>query len=157
MEKEWIVWSSELGTVESAVITEIRPGKFGMVGRLAARLQDMIGRNKVRELDSRGCIEVGVYKVMSPEYWRVNEMRLRQKYEAKVPLRTCLGLPATGRITLDRINQAFRQAAKRAHPDRGGDAATFDALVKARNALVVDVKERDRWSFSSGDSRARAA
>jgi hypothetical protein len=127
-----------------------------MVGRLAGRFQDRFGWIKIRKLDSPGCIEVGVYKIMSPEYWRINETKLRQKYEKQIPFRICLELPATGRITLDHINQAFRQAAKREHPDVGGDAATFDAVVKARNALVAHVKECDRWSFS-GHSRECAA
>lgn len=53
--------------------------------------------------------------------------------------RHLLGLPLGRRLHGPEIHQAYKQAAKRAHPDGGGDARTFLELAAARDALMKGV------------------
>jgi len=39
--------------------------------------------------------------------------------------------------TADDVDRAFRRRVRTAHPDRGGDAATFRRLVEARTTLTT--------------------
>jgi curved DNA-binding protein CbpA len=55
---------------------------------------------------------------------------------ASVVHRQLLGLPTGRAVTASEIRQAFKQAAKSAHPDRGGDRHAFASLVAARDALM---------------------
>jgi hypothetical protein len=50
--------------------------------------------------------------------------------------RTLLGLPATGPITRKAVRDAFRSVSPEHHPDRGGDADRFAAMVEARDRLL---------------------
>lgn len=50
--------------------------------------------------------------------------------------RKLLGLPLDRRLGAPEIHQAFKRAAKTAHPDAGGDAQTFLELAAARDALM---------------------
>jgi hypothetical protein len=45
-------------------------------------------------------------------------------------------LGVTASADRDEVERAFRACARREHPDRGGDAATFQRLVAARAALT---------------------
>lgn len=50
--------------------------------------------------------------------------------------RRMLGLPLGRRLFGPEINQAYKRAAKRAHPDAGGSERAFLELSKARDALM---------------------
>jgi hypothetical protein len=50
--------------------------------------------------------------------------------------RRLLGLPLDRRLFGPEINAAYKQAAKRVHPDAGGDQRDFLALSQARDALM---------------------
>ena len=52
--------------------------------------------------------------------------------------RQLLGLPLDRRLTGPEIHQAYKRAAKRAHPDGGGDTRKFQELSAARDALMKD-------------------
>src|SRR5665213_306835 len=54
--------------------------------------------------------------------------------------RQMLGLPADGHLSAPEIHQAWKRAAKAAHPDAGGNADEFLALSAARDALIRDVR-----------------
>ena len=53
--------------------------------------------------------------------------------------RRLLGLPLDRRLFGPEINAAFKQAAKRVHPDAGGSPHDFLALSQARDALMKRV------------------
>jgi hypothetical protein len=53
--------------------------------------------------------------------------------------RHLLGLPLGRRLFGPEINQAYKRAAKRVHPDAGGSEREFLELSKARDALMRDV------------------
>jgi len=50
--------------------------------------------------------------------------------------RRMLGLPFGRRLYGPEINQAYKQAAKKVHPDAGGDPRAFVELSAARDALM---------------------
>jgi hypothetical protein len=50
--------------------------------------------------------------------------------------RLLLGLPLDRRLNAPEIHQAFKRAAKAAHPDAGGNAQAFLELSAARDALM---------------------
>lgn len=49
--------------------------------------------------------------------------------------RALLGVPP--HATTEEVRRVFRRAARRAHPDAGGDAAAFRTVLAARDALVA--------------------
>jgi len=49
---------------------------------------------------------------------------------------TSVGLPLGRRLFGPEINQAYKRAAKTAHPDAGGNEREFLELSKARDALM---------------------
>jgi hypothetical protein len=52
--------------------------------------------------------------------------------------RQMLGLPLDRRLSGPEIHQAYKRAAKRAHPDAGGNARDFQELSAARDALMKE-------------------
>jgi hypothetical protein len=52
--------------------------------------------------------------------------------------RQVLGLPLDRRLSGPEIHQAYKRAAKRAHPDAGGNAQKFQELSAARDALMKE-------------------
>lgn len=53
--------------------------------------------------------------------------------------RRLLGLPLDRRLYGPEINQAYKQAAKKVHPDAGGSQGAFLELAQARDALMKRV------------------
>jgi len=58
----------------------------------------------------------------------------------RLAARRVLGVGPTA--TVREIDAAFRTGVRRAHPDHGGDVATFRALVDARRLLQVPRESR---------------
>ena len=54
--------------------------------------------------------------------------------------RQMLGLPLGPRLSAPEIHQAYKRAAKTAHPDGGGSAQRFQELSAARDALIKAVR-----------------
>ena len=54
--------------------------------------------------------------------------------------RRILGLPEHGPLTVAQVEEAFRRAVKRAHPDVGGEASAFRRIAAARDALLEDLR-----------------
>ena len=52
--------------------------------------------------------------------------------------RQMLGLPLGRRLSRVEIHQAYKRAAKTAHPDAGGNARDFQELSAARDALMQE-------------------
>jgi hypothetical protein len=52
--------------------------------------------------------------------------------------RQMLGLPLGRRLSAPEIHQAFKRAAKTAHPDGGGNGREFHELSAARDALMKE-------------------
>jgi len=54
--------------------------------------------------------------------------------------RQMLALPLDRRLSAPEINQAWKRAAKAAHPDAGGSAREFQVLSAARDALIKEAR-----------------
>jgi hypothetical protein len=54
--------------------------------------------------------------------------------------RRMLGLPHGPRLSAPEIHQAWKRAAKSAHPDGGGSTQRFQELSAARDALIQEVR-----------------
>ena len=54
--------------------------------------------------------------------------------------RQMLGLPPGRRLSRAEIHQAYKRAAKTAHPDAGGNARDFLELSAAREALIKEIR-----------------
>ena len=54
--------------------------------------------------------------------------------------RQMLGLPLDARLSAPEIHQAYKRAAKTAHPDAGGNARDFLELSAAREALIKEIR-----------------
>jgi len=54
--------------------------------------------------------------------------------------RQMLGLPHGPRLSAPEIHQAWKRAAKAAHPDSGGSTQRFQELSAARDALIKQVR-----------------
>ena len=52
--------------------------------------------------------------------------------------RQMLGLPLDARLSAPEIHQAYKRAAKTAHPDTGGSARKFQELSAAHEALMKE-------------------
>ena len=52
--------------------------------------------------------------------------------------RQMLGLPFGRRLSVPEIQQAYKRAAKKSHPDGGGSARDFVRLSAARDALIKE-------------------
>lgn len=66
--------------------------------------------------------------------------------------RSTLGVAPDASIT--QIKAAYRALAKHTHPDRGGDAATFDRLTRAYEFLVADAAKPARPAPSASATPA---
>jgi hypothetical protein len=152
MPEEWIVWNRYRETVQRAVINDLRPWKHGATGRLDGLEYDDIGRIPVDTLMSEGHVEGFGYYIMSSDYWRQNECRLRQQFakdifaegaKAKLASEMILGFSRDEELTKENVNDAYRLAAQSAHPDRGGDAALFTLVQNARAELLKKIETQD--------------
>jgi hypothetical protein len=149
---DWVVWttSSRGGTVDFALLTDVEPSKYGARGWVAGPLRDKIKCISVSDLIRDGHVSSRSYQVMSPRYWKEDEQRLRRELSTQKFIvwgddwddapearwRVCLGLPATGKLMPEEIRRAFRLKAQSVHPDKGGDAAAYQAIASARDALL---------------------
>ena len=87
-----------------------------------------------------GVLREALHELTTPRFGK-------RQISVKVPTpeeryRQMLGLPLDRRLSGDDIHQAYKRAAKRAHPDAGGSAREFLELSAARDALM---KERRGW------------
>jgi len=147
--REWFVWHSFKGNVETASIAETRKDKYSPSARLSAPHDAKVGWFDLDELEKHGRVETNGYVVLSPEQWARDREALHEKLsKTKVttwptalnPLdadhRRVLGLPGQGPLCKSEIEYAYRNAAKTSHPDSGGSEAKFRRVSEAREALL---------------------
>jgi hypothetical protein len=148
MPEEWVVWNEYHGTVQQAVIIDVRPWKHGATGLLDGLEHDDVGRISVGELIVNGYVTAFGYYIMSPDYWRSNERRLRQQFarhvftegpRSKLSPQLLLGFSPDEDLTTEDVNEAYRLAALNAHPDKGGDSTIFVAVKNARDQLLEKI------------------
>jgi hypothetical protein len=67
---------------------------------------------------------------------RFGKRGIVEKLTPEDQYRRMLGLPLHRRLAASEIHQAYKRAAKTAHPDAGGNGEAFVALAEARDALM---------------------
>ena len=80
-----------------------------------------------------GIVRDVLHELTMPKFGRRGSAKMLTPDERN---REMLGLPLDGRLVASEIHRAFRRAAKRMHPDSGGDTRAFLALAAARDALM---------------------
>jgi hypothetical protein len=81
-----------------------------------------------------GVIREALHAVSAPRFGKRDATPKKLTVEERH--RRLLGLPLDRRLNAPEIHQAFKRAAKTAHPDAGGDAQAFLELSIARDALM---------------------
>jgi hypothetical protein len=105
------------------------------------------------DLLKRGKAESQGFTVYTPDFWKANrnteiERCMKQWFSKRdlfaavtdtkeVEHRRMLGLPENGAVLKSEIEQAYRVAARRAHPDVGGSDDEFKRLAAAKDALII--------------------
>ena len=122
-----------LAQVAAAALETLRrtataaPGKSEQFGRSVAQRRFGLVRNMLHALDA-------------PRFGRRPSPPAATLSEGSGPAhdmhRQVLGLPSGRPLSAAEIRQAFKAAAKTAHPDHGGDRHAFTDLVAARDALL---------------------
>lgn len=109
----------------------------------AAQVLPILRQAAVRSADRRtremarrrlGILSDALHMLSAPQFGRrgLTPKSLTQEEQ----YRQLLGLPLGRRLAATEIHQAFKRAAKTAHPDGGGDGAAFLELAAARDALI---------------------
>jgi hypothetical protein len=151
MPEQWIVWNRHRGTVQRAVVNDLRPWSGGATGQLGGLKHDEIGRVSVKELINSGYVEAFDYCIMSPDYWQNNERRLRQQWAARLfaegqqsrlSFEQILGFAEDEEFTSEDVSDAYRIAAKNSHPDNDGNNDMMVAVNAARSELLKRVDAR---------------
>jgi hypothetical protein len=91
---------------------------------------------RTREMAERlfGPIRDGLHALTPPRFGRRDPPD--KVYTADECHRRLLGLPLGRRLYGPEIKEAYKQAAKKAHPDMGGSEHAFHELREARDALI---------------------
>jgi hypothetical protein len=105
------------------------------LSRKATAFEDVTARNRFGQIRSE------LYQSAGRGFGkRRRRCGAQQPARTECEQRALLELPPTGDLTEAEIVGAYRAAALRCHPDRGGDAEGFQQIVRARDALLK------RWS-----------
>jgi hypothetical protein len=150
-DREWFVWNSFKGVVDSALIAgNGKPWKHGTTARLAEPYGTKVGTISLDDLEKHGRVESCGYVVLSPERWEREREALHKKFlntkfttvfGASNPTdaehRSALKLPLRGPLSKAEIEYAYRNAAKTEHPDSGGSGEQFRRVSEARDALLL--------------------
>lgn len=160
LEEDFIIFNSKIGLRDFVTIGEVDSTKN------QAWLEEpyeMVGPFCLDELCSMGQISFATCVVMSKDYWKENQTRLRKEAlehqrrleeefyqdiynynkkrknlekETQKVHRKLLSLPLDGELDTKQIKDAFRKVAKIAHPDVGGTHEMFVKITQAKEALL---------------------
>jgi hypothetical protein len=150
--EEYPVLRQFRGTLDYAKIAQIRDDKHGRAAQLAEPFGSKMGWFNYDDLLKRGRAESQGFTVYTPEFWKANRNaeieRYMKRWFPKGPFhsapneaeyRRLLALPDSGALLKSEIEQAYKVAAKRSHPDAGGSNDEFKQLAAAKDALI------ERW------------
>ncbi len=165
-EEQWVIWNGSYGIVDTVTISRIEVGSnsreawlnepYDMVGPFSLdeletggqisfaacvvmtrqRWQEEQVALRRESLEKRRQAQ----KEMFEEFARYNERRSQRRNHFRQfnekQQRELLNLPLDGALEAAQIKAAFRQLAKKAHPDVGGSHEHFILITEARNALL---------------------
>jgi hypothetical protein len=91
-------------------------------------------RIRAMALRRLGIVSDALHRLALPRFGRRGLVPAAPTQEDRY--RQLLGLPLGRRLAATEIHQAFKHAAKTAHPDGGGNGPAFHELAAARDALI---------------------
>jgi hypothetical protein len=153
MERQYVNWKHAVERVWSAasldwreaarLIAEIADGSEDETLRHAAsqalpHLRQVSASRSNRAISDAARRRIGILRdilhtLTAP---RFGKRGVVQRLSPEQQYRQMLGLPLDRRLAATEIHQAFKHAAKRLHPDVGGDERAFVELAAARDALM---------------------
>jgi len=166
-DEQWIIWNGALGVRDFVMIDRVETGPegrsawleepYGMVGpfdfdaletdgRIGFAACVVMSRQRWQEDRSQLIAEAMERRQKASERLfeelRRSNKRKRQhgspmQQVSEKEMRELLELPADGRLEASQIKAAYRQLAKRAHPDVGGSHESFLRITEARDALLA--------------------
>jgi hypothetical protein len=156
MDRQLLEWKLDVERLWSAATLDYREAKR-LAAEIAAGSRDaMLRPAAVQALPAlRTASLEGADRSTRDEAWRrfgairdvlqaLDAARFGRRGVAPKPLspedrhRQILGLPLGRRLARSEIHQAYKRAAKTAHPDAGGNAREFLALSAAQEALMKE-------------------
>jgi len=150
-DEEYPVLTQFRGSLDYAKIAEVRNDKYGRSGRLAEPFGSRMGWFSYDDLLKHGRAESQGFCVYTANFWKSNRdaeiERYMKQWFPKGPFqsatdskeaeyRRLLALPSASALLKSEIEQAFKIAARRAHPDAGGSGEEFKQLAAAKDALM---------------------
>ena len=126
--KKWELWIDRLW---SAAAIDWHEATRLALDIASAADDDTLRRAARRRL---GVIREALHTVSTPRFGKRDATPKTLTVEQHC--RQLLGLPLDRHLNAPEIHQAFKRAAKAAHPDAGGDAQAFLELSAARDALM---------------------
>jgi hypothetical protein len=148
-DREWFVWNTFKGVVDTASVAETKPWKHGINAHLAEPYGTKVGPISLSDLEKHGRVESNGYVVLSPERWEREREALYTKFSntkfiaafglpnpADAEHRKALSLPLRGPLSKAEIVYVYRNATKTEHPDGGGSGERFRRLTEARDVLL---------------------
>jgi hypothetical protein len=150
-DEEYPVMTQFRGTLDYAKIAQVRDDRHGQSAMLAEPFGSRMGWFNYTDLLQRGRAESQGFTVYTPDFWKANRNaeieRYMKQWFSKGPFqsiaadeaehRLLLALPDTGALLKSEIEQAFKIAARRAHPDAGGSNDAFRQVAAAKDALIA--------------------
>jgi hypothetical protein len=151
--REWFVWNTSKGGVDTASIARTKKEKWCTAALLDEPYDTRVEWFNLDELEKRGRVETRGYVVLSPEQWAIerdalHERLLKTKAQQarlqsfpvdplEIKYRSVLNLPGHGPLSKSEIEYAYRNAAKTSHPDVGGKDESFRRVSEAKDALLL--------------------
>jgi hypothetical protein len=129
------------GNSEEAILRQAAAQALSSLRKAAAENAD----RKIQDAARRrfGLIRDTLIFLTAPRFGKRQERQRAPTPEERY--RQMLGLPLGCHLSGREIHQAFKRAAKSAHPDAGGSAKEFLQLTAAREALI-----KETWARRAG-------
>ena len=121
-------------TSEEAVLRQAATQGLPILRSASAKNADPITREAARR---RLGVISGVLHALGTQQFGKRDAGLKSLAPGE-RYRQMLGLPFGRRLSRVEIHQAYKRAAKTAHPDAGGNARDFQELSAARDALMQE-------------------
>lgn len=165
-EQPWIIWNGTLGISDFVMIGQVEKKSdkwyawlddpYDMVGPLcidtletngeidfaactimsSKRWQETQVKLRQDAYESRRKAEQQLFDELSEFNRRKRAQRYQAENYSEKAYRELLKLPVKGVLILSQIKSAYRQVAKKAHPDAGGSQEQFIRIKEAYDALL---------------------
>lgn len=164
--EQWIIWNSALGVRDFVTVDRVEAGEqsrvawleepYGMVGPFDFDLLEAEGKicfaacvvmSRQRWNEDRAALmseAMEKRRKAQEQFFEELARSNRRKRQGGSPLqqrseremRELLELPSEGRLEVSQVKAAYRQIAKKAHPDVGGSHEHFVRITDARDYLL---------------------